>query len=135
MMGGEVRVNAWREIYDAVSALRAVDVSDQKILEALPVYIARASSPSFSNLATQEMWGFFYNRGISLHQQQLILNWIEQRADVNTHPYEMWVLGCLLFDGYAGKLNKQQGIELHRANARLGYIPSSVWLRARGLAY
>ena len=134
MLGGEVYANAWREIYDAISDRKALDVTDQQILEALPVYIRRASSP-FSDLAVKEMWGFFYNRGLSQHQQQLILDWMKQRADVNTNPFEVWALGCMLFEGYAGQLNKQQAIELHRANARLGYRPSSAWLRYRHLAY
>ena len=134
MLGGEVRADAWREIFDAISDRQALNVTDEKILEALPVFIRRGSQP-FSNLATSEMWSFFYNRGLSRHQQELIMNWIRNRANVNTHPYEVWVLGCMLFQGYAGQLNKQQAIELHRANARLGYVPSTVWLRSRGLTY
>ena len=134
MLGGEVHASAWRDIYDVVSDRKALNVTDQQILEALPVYIRRASSP-FSDLAVREMWDFFYNRGLSKQQQQLIFNWIRQRADVNTNPFEVWVLGCMLFDGYAGLQNKQQAIELHRSNARMGYVPSSAWLRYRRLAY
>ena len=134
MLGGEARADAWREINHAVCSRQVVNVTDEQILEALPVYIIRASQP-FSNLATSEMWAFFYNRGLSRHQQELIMNWIRNRANVNTHPYEVWVLGCMYFNGYAGQMNKQQAIELHRANARMGYVPSSAWLRYRGLAY
>ena len=134
MLGGEARADAWREINHAVCSRQVVNVTDEQILEALPVYIIRASQP-FSNLATSEMWAFFYNRGLSRHQQELIMNWIKQRANANTNPFEMWVLGCMYFDGYAGQLNKQQGIELHRANARLGYTLSASWLRYRHLAY
>ena len=134
MLGGEVYASAWKEIIDAVSDRQALNVTDQQILEALPVYIRRASSP-FSDLAVREMWDFFYNRGLSSQQQQLIFNWVKKRANVNTNPFEVWALGCMLFEGYAGHMNKQQAIELHRSNARLGYIPSSAWLRYRRLAY
>ena len=72
MLGGEVHANAWREIYDAISDRKALDVTDQQILEALSVYIRCAPAP-FRDLAVKEMWGGFYNRGLSRHQQQLIL--------------------------------------------------------------
>ena len=134
MLGGEVYADAWREIFDAISNRQALNVTDEQILEALPVFIRRASQP-ISQLATNEMWCFFNNRGLSRHQQELIMNWIKKRADVNTNPYEVWVLGCMYFNGYAGQLNKQHAIELHRANARLGCGLSGAWLRYRGLGY
>ena len=71
MLGGEVYASAWREIYDTISDRKALDVMDQQILEVLSAYIRCAPAP-FSDLAVKEMWGGFYNRGLSRHQQQLI---------------------------------------------------------------
>ena len=155
MLGGEVQANVFKEILkgalngamepqnkpktsfgyiiDCVSAGQALNVSDQQILEALPVYINRASS--LDSLAIKEMWCFFYNKGLDQRQRMLIMNWIRKRANVNTNPFEVWVLGCMYFEGYAGQLNKQQGINLHRQNARLGYTFSVGWLRGHGLGY
>ena len=133
VIGGEVHASAFREIIDVVGSNKPLNVTDQQILEALPVYAARAAT--LDSLCMKEMECFLYNRGLSQHQQKLILNWIRNRADVNTHPYEVWLLGCLLFDGYAGQINKQEAINIHRANARLGCRLSVNWLRYRGLAF
>ena len=129
----QTRTDAFSVIINAVGSGQTLNVTDQQILEALPVYIRRASSRD--SLTIKEMWGFFYNRGLDRRQQKLIKNWIANRANVNTNPFEVWVLGCMLYDGYAGELNKQGAINLHRTNARLGYTFSAGWLRGHGLGY
>ena len=155
MLGGEVQANVFKDILkgalngaleqqstpkssfayiiDCVSRGQALNVTDQQILEALPVYIQRASSRDA--LAVKQMWYFFGNSGLDQRQRLLIMNWIKNRANANTNPFEVFVLGCMYYEGYAGQLNKQYGINLHRKNAQLGYTLSAGWLRHHGLGY